>query len=45
MQTTVFTLKQLATVLKARRRALKLTQKDIAALVGLPSRHHPAATP
>ncbi len=35
MQTTVFTLKQLATVLKARRKALKLTQKDIAALVGL----------
>jgi len=35
MQTTVFTLKQLAAVLKARRKALKLTQKDIAALVGL----------
>ncbi len=35
MQTTVFTLKQLATVLKARRKALKLTQKDVAALVGL----------
>jgi len=35
MQTTVFTLKQLAAVLKARRKALKLTQKDVAALVGL----------
>jgi len=35
MQMTVFTLKQLATVLKARRKALKLTQKDVAALVGL----------
>jgi HTH-type transcriptional regulator/antitoxin HipB len=35
MQTIIFTSKQLATMLKARRKALRLTQKEVAALVGL----------
>jgi HTH-type transcriptional regulator/antitoxin HipB len=35
MQTIIFTSKQLATMLKARRKALRLTQKEVAVLVGL----------
>ncbi len=35
MQTTIFTSMQLATMLKARRKTLRLTQKDVAVLVGL----------
>ena len=35
MQTTIYTSKQLATTLRGRRKALGLTQKDVASLVGL----------
>lgn len=35
MQTAIYTSKQLATMLRGRRKALGLTQKDVASLVGL----------
>ena len=35
MTTAIYTSKQLATTLRGRRKALRLTQKDVAGLVGL----------